>query len=918
MQDVYQSGTSVKLTGAGDLISEMGAELMFWDGAQWRDLNLPGSRLGSMASAANQVLVRPQYLQKASVRVEPICQKSELTWFLGMQEAAEHLVHHTPDEAALAASKSALQNAPTPLTQAYARHFYAINLYARNEPVTAEAVLLQVADQWHALKRIDLKSAATFTASHLANLRSDFQQAQQLSRKAEEGFLTLSYNYMLQRSREMACRKLWADGKLGEHIACLSGLIDEYQKLGEFPDELSLRIDRLIAQRELGNTNELKTLIELEPKLPNDPNFLIIRGRLWLQAAQIARDHRYTGLALRYFDQAEQAFAGALRDGERWRVNVAIQQANMLSELGLYSQATTLLLPILKRIDVKAVPARAAAVLVALGRVKTQAGQPIEAANWFDKAAQIQAMLGIAPDVAMSKFLATEAKLARIGSSQEDELKKLGDVLTDLPVLSKPMQSRRFSALATIAVHRGDLRIAKRHLTQAKKLAANDLDRNYWALAESETLDSMQVRTFLAGHLGDLFVEAERSNPTLAYLNVRQASAVREKWMANETNPARFFDGAVRSEPSLFLRPTLALKGNAQERLFYQLARDTTPQSSKRLFLPSLKQLQQKLKPGERIFYLIGAEPHSFALWISTDSIRLIKLAGKQTLEQLVEKTNRLLQDRTHSHTTNNELFDALFGQIEEPAPEQLYIIPSEISLRIPFSAALWPKGVAPLIETSSTSYITFSTSASTPNNTISFFAPADFQTELAFAQREKHLLIDVASRNGMKINLHVNKIGKTDFINALMDRKWLHFSSHGASNPTQFGASGIWLGKEDDSRNFISWLDLVGVESNAELLVLNACHTADGGKAVDQTTLSFALITATSGSKHVVAASWPLSDTASGVWVPAFYQALGTDLNQTGQALRQAQLALRRSPHFKHPYYWASLVHFKQLSFPP
>jgi len=78
---------------------------------------------------------------------------------------------------------------------------------------------------------------------------------------------------------------------------------------------------------------------------------------------------------------------------------------------------------------------------------------------------------------------------------------------------------------------------------------------------------------------------------------------------------------------------------------------------------------------------------------------------------------------------------------------------------------------------------------------------------------------------------------------------------------------------------------------------------------------LSFAGAVSAAGVDQVVAALWPLSDAATVRWVPAFYRALDdADLNSSAEALRQAQLELRASRHFRHPFYWASLVHFRHL----
>ena len=147
----------------------------------------------------------------------------------------------------------------------------------------------------------------------------------------------------------------------------------------------------------------------------------------------------------------------------------------------------------------------------------------------------------------------------------------------------------------------------------------------------------------------------------------------------------------------------------------------------------------------------------------------------------------------------------------------------------------------------------------------------------------------------------------------------WLHVAAHGRADPGVLGNAGLWLANADGPDvDFLSWLELGNLRTQAELLVLNACQSATGAQPSRQANVSFALAMSASGANHVVAALWPVSDVASGTWIPAFYRhlALSNQANTSAAALRQAQLSLYHSPHYRHPFYWASLVHFQRLDF--
>jgi CHAT domain-containing protein len=115
-----------------------------------------------------------------------------------------------------------------------------------------------------------------------------------------------------------------------------------------------------------------------------------------------------------------------------------------------------------------------------------------------------------------------------------------------------------------------------------------------------------------------------------------------------------------------------------------------------------------------------------------------------------------------------------------------------------------------------------------------------------------------------------------------------------------------------------LSWIDIADRGVRADLVVLNACELGDGGKAVDGN-FSFASAISQAGARQVVASLWPISDTASAVWVPAFYTVLTADSNHNvAQALRAAQRKLRESRMFRHPFYWAGLQTFVRMPIPP
>jgi CHAT domain-containing protein/predicted negative regulator of RcsB-dependent stress response len=87
------------------------------------------------------------------------------------------------------------------------------------------------------------------------------------------------------------------------------------------------------------------------------------------------------------------------------------------------------------------------------------------------------------------------------------------------------------------------------------------------------------------------------------------------------------------------------------------------------------------------------------------------------------------------------------------------------------------------------------------------------------------------------------------------------------------------------------------------DLLVLSACSTAAGD---DRAALGLAGVAVQSGAKSALASLWSVSDEATASLMATFYKSRKVGGESKAQSLRDAQLALMRSPGYGHPSYWA------------
>jgi CHAT domain-containing protein len=90
------------------------------------------------------------------------------------------------------------------------------------------------------------------------------------------------------------------------------------------------------------------------------------------------------------------------------------------------------------------------------------------------------------------------------------------------------------------------------------------------------------------------------------------------------------------------------------------------------------------------------------------------------------------------------------------------------------------------------------------------------------------------------------------------------------------------------------------------ELLTLSACQTAEGD---DRAPLGLSGIALKAKVRSALGSLWPVSDDAAAELMVGLYRNLGQGGASKAEALREAQLALLRSPRFAHPFFWAPFV---------
>jgi CHAT domain-containing protein/Tfp pilus assembly protein PilF len=155
-----------------------------------------------------------------------------------------------------------------------------------------------------------------------------------------------------------------------------------------------------------------------------------------------------------------------------------------------------------------------------------------------------------------------------------------------------------------------------------------------------------------------------------------------------------------------------------------------------------------------------------------------------------------------------------------------------------------------------------------------------------------------------------------------------IHLAAHGYVDREHPGRTGIALAFEEGIEGYVTLVDALDLDLDADLVVLSACETATGAFARGEGVESLAGAFLYAGARGVIASLWQVSDRAAAETMRGFYQRAIAGKLSPAEALRQAKLALRgakvaapakgKSPpkarpgerDAGHPFHWAPFIH--------
>jgi CHAT domain-containing protein len=148
----------------------------------------------------------------------------------------------------------------------------------------------------------------------------------------------------------------------------------------------------------------------------------------------------------------------------------------------------------------------------------------------------------------------------------------------------------------------------------------------------------------------------------------------------------------------------------------------------------------------------------------------------------------------------------------------------------------------------------------------------------------------------------------------ALAGNRLAHLATHGYAYSTESQArqSFVALAADEQHDGLLTVgeiLDDPALELDAELVVLSACQTGLGDLKEAEGTVGLQRAFLARGARSVLVSLWSVSDVVTEELMKRFYSHWLEDEDgpSKAEALRRAQVEVRRTPGWEHPRYWAA-----------
>jgi CHAT domain-containing protein len=351
------------------------------------------------------------------------------------------------------------------------------------------------------------------------------------------------------------------------------------------------------------------------------------------------------------------------------------------------------------------------------------------------------------------------------------------------------------------------------------------------------------------------------------------------------------------------------------------------------------------------LVFHVGAED-AWAWLIDAHSVRMARLPPAGRVAGVVRTAFSLASVAEPDLTAVNDALRSLSEVLLDPLPPdgakpRLVIVPDGILHLVPFAALPYAaQGGEPLLASFA---LTYSPAVTLLENLAQRPAPAlaslavfaapevgdsanisalrgqlrDYSGDLAeilasfgplpFSKVEAREMKRLAGAR--KVEVYEGAAANRDAVTKRAPRGYelLHFATHALASSDFPDLAGLVLSGRDTrgepAPDLLHLREIYGLDLDADLVVLSACRTALGRAVRGEGPMSLGRAFLYAGADRVITTQWAAADDVAAELMTHFYDGLFTRGLAPADALRAAQLAVRDSPDWRHPFYWAGLT---------
>lgn len=351
-----------------------------------------------------------------------------------------------------------------------------------------------------------------------------------------------------------------------------------------------------------------------------------------------------------------------------------------------------------------------------------------------------------------------------------------------------------------------------------------------------------------------------------------------------------------------------------------------------------LDDVRNALRSDEVLIEYVLASPQSYALAITREKARIVRLPSRERVEELAADAQIAIRKRTAAVAAGRRLHETLLGSLPEVAGKRRVIVIRDGQLHlISFDFLVDPSGRYLLARhnvsyaPSGSAFVLLRSQPPARDATRMLLAVGDvpYQKSSAVpkaaltrgfsagglmplpASRDEVMLASGAVKSATNTILLGSPATESAVKSQAARYRIAHFAVHGISNDKHPESAALLLMSDPAAGEdgILQASEITRLKTTADVVVLSACDTAVGQLLGEEGIANLSRAFLLSGARTVISTLWSVDDTFSLALMRGFYQRLRTGQTAADALAGAKREIIRQFGSRAVPYYWAGFT---------